>query len=177
MQFNWVSETKRYKLREFHTSDAEALFELNNDPMVLKYTGDKPFESIEAAENFIKAYHHYHDFGFGRWAIIDKETNDFKGWSGLRHSIEKNEVDVGFRIFKTSWNQGIASETAFESLRIGFETFKLNAIYGNVASENLASIKVLQKLGMKNPIPNMLGVFNGFSYVLNNNEWQFMKNL
>jgi ribosomal-protein-alanine N-acetyltransferase len=89
MQFNWVSETKRYKLREFHSSDAEALFELNNDPIVLKYTGDKPFESIEAAENFIQAYHHYHDFGFGRWAIIDKETNDFKGWSGLRHSIEK----------------------------------------------------------------------------------------
>jgi RimJ/RimL family protein N-acetyltransferase len=95
----------------------------------------------------------------------------------LRHSIEKNEVDVGFRIFKTSWNQGIASETAFESLRIGFETFKLKSIYGNVASENIASIKVLQKLGMKNPIHNMLGVFNGFSYVLNINEWQFMKNL
>jgi RimJ/RimL family protein N-acetyltransferase len=177
MQFNWVSETKRYKLREFHASDAEALFELNNDPIVLKYTGDKPFESIEAAENFIHEYHHYHDYGFGRWAVIDKETNDFKGWSGLRHSIEKNEVDVGFRIFKTFWNQGIASETAFESLRIGFETFKLIAIYGNAASENLASIEVLQKLGMKNPVPKMLSELNGFSYVLTQDEWHITKNL
>ena len=55
-------------LREFHISDAPALYELNSDPEVMRYTGDKPFSSIAEAESFVQNYDAYEKYGFGRWA-------------------------------------------------------------------------------------------------------------
>jgi RimJ/RimL family protein N-acetyltransferase len=68
--------TPRLLLREFALKDAPALFELNSDPEVMKYTGDLPFATVNEAEDFIRAYHHYRDHGYGRWSVVLRETGD-----------------------------------------------------------------------------------------------------
>jgi RimJ/RimL family protein N-acetyltransferase len=170
MHFNWVAETKRCKLREFDVSDAVSMYELNSNAKVLKYTGDIPFENVSEAELFLEKYQHYALNGFGRWAVMEKKSNIFIGWCGLRKNIQTDEVDLGFRFFETYWNQGFATETALACLTLGFEKYQLRCIYGNTAIENKGSMKVLQKLGMKAHAPIRMGQFEGLQMILIKNE-------
>ena len=86
------AETERFILREILPIDAEGFFELNADPEVQKYLGNKPITSTTQAIddiNFIRAQ--YLSNGIGRWAIIDKKTNKFIGWTGLKTNNRRNQ--------------------------------------------------------------------------------------
>lgn len=142
-----ILETDRLFLREFHLSDAEKMYELNADPEVIRFTGDPPFTSIEKAQEFLENYTDYQKNGYGRWAVIEKSTGEFIGWCGLKYNEEKL-VDIGFRLFRKTWNKGYATEAAAATLAYGFNTLKLEEIIGRASEENKASISVLMKLGM-----------------------------
>lgn len=141
--------TDRLVLRRFCAQDAAPLFELNSDAEVLRYTGDEPFPNVAAAADFIRGYSHYRDHNFGRWAVTGRESGAFMGFCGLRCSAHTGEVDLGFRLFRKYWARGIATEAARAALKAGFEQFKLGEITGRAMRENLPSITVLQKLGMR----------------------------
>ena len=143
-----IIETPRLYLREFELSDARSMFDLNSDKEVIKYTGDDHFSSESEALNFIKNYDHYKNHGFGRWAVILKENNTFIGWTGLKLN-EENDIDIGFRFFRKYWGRGYASESAEAVLDYGFNFLKIDLIVGRVAPENKASVRILEKLGMK----------------------------
>lgn len=144
-----IAQTNRLFLREFKPVDATFLYLLNKDPEVLQYTGDKAFESIDAAALFIKKYDHYQKYGLGRWAVIGQWDQSFLGWCGLKYSPDLDEYDIGFRFFKTHWNKGYASEAAELALSLGFNRYHLNKIVGRVMKANIASIKVLEKIGLQ----------------------------
>ncbi len=143
-----ILETTRLYLREHTTEDAENAYLLNSDPEVIKYTGDLAFISIDEARDFLEKYNHYEKYGFGRWAVIEKATNVYLGWCGLKYSPELDEFDIGFRVMKKYWNKGYATEAAMACLEIGFKRFGMKIIVGRAMKENLASIKVLQKIGL-----------------------------
>ena len=143
-----IIETPRLYLREFELSDARSMFDLNSDKEVIKYTGDDHFSSESEALNFIKNYDHYKNHGFGRWAVILKENNTFIGWNGLKLN-EEDDIDIGFRFFRKYWGRGYASESAEAVLDYGFNFLKIDLIVGRVAPENKASVRILEKLGMK----------------------------
>lgn len=143
-----ILETERLILREFNSSDSKGLFELNSDMKVLKYTGDKPFQSALEALRFIENYSDYKKNGFGRWAVVSKDTKDFLGWCGLKLNNDAL-VDIGFRFFKKTWNKGFATESAKAVLDYGFDVLNLNEIIGRSSIENKASIRVLEKINMK----------------------------
>ncbi|WP_298308364.1 GNAT family N-acetyltransferase [Flavobacterium sp.] len=145
---NKILETSRTYLRELTIDDALHFHELNADKEVIKYTGDVAFESIEKAKEFLLNYNHYKKFGYGRWAVIDKSNHEFLGWCGLKYTAEVDEVDIGFRFFKMHWNKGFASESAKACIDYGFEKLNLNSIVGRAMEANIASIKVLEKIGM-----------------------------
>lgn len=142
-----IAETNRLILRELRQDDAEHFYELNNDPEVIKYTGDKAFESIEEARSFLKNYSHYRENGFGRWAVIRKDDKVFIGWCGLKLN-EEGYVDIGFRIFQKYWGKGYATEAAKKFIDLGFNRFGLSEIIGRTANENKSSFRVLEKIGM-----------------------------
>lgn len=143
-----VLETERLFLREHTIDDAEYAYNLNLDPEVIKYTGDESFESIDEAQKFLLSYNHYKKYGFGRWAVINKVTQEYLGWCGLKYTPELDEYDIGYRLFKKHWNKGYASEAAIACLKIGFNKFGMKTIVGRAMKENNASIKVLQKIGL-----------------------------
>jgi [ribosomal protein S5]-alanine N-acetyltransferase len=60
-----------------------------------------------------------------------------------------NEYDIGFRFFKEYWNKGFATETSLNCLKYGFTELNLNEIVGRAMVQNTASIRVLEKIGMK----------------------------
>ena len=142
-----ILETERLYLREFELTDAADMFRLNEDWDVIKYTGDPPFTSEEDALQFLQNYDEYHRNNMGRWALIVKETNQFIVWCGLKRH-DDDMVDIGFRLFKTEWGKGYATEAAQATLNYGFKTLNISEIIGRSARENHTSLKVLGKLGM-----------------------------
>lgn len=143
-----IIETPRLILRELSTNDAQNFYELNLNPRVIEFTGDTAFASIDESKNFLQNYSDYQKNGFGRWVVIEKTTNEFLGWCGLKYDSEKNETDIGFRFFEKHWNKGFATESAKACLDYGFKELQLQSIVGRAMKNNLASIKVLEKIGM-----------------------------
>lgn len=143
-----IIETNRLYLRELSVADAENFYLLNSDEDIIKYTGDKAFDSIKEAKLFLENYNPYQEYGYGRWAVIAKSNEEFLGWCGLKYSPEINEVDIGFRFFKKHWSKGYATESAKACIEYGFEKLSLKTIVGRAMEANVASIKVLEKLGM-----------------------------
>ena len=97
-----ITETERLILREFRVSDAEEMFQLNADPDVIRYTHNLPFKSISEAGEFILNYTHYRDYGFGRWAVINKSDNSWLGWCGLKYTPDIDEYDIDFAFLRNT---------------------------------------------------------------------------
>lgn len=143
----YIIETKRLKLRELDLLDAKDFYDLNSNPNVTKYTGDSAFKSIDEAKQFLENYQDYKLNGYGRWAVILKETNQFVGWCGLK--LNDHETDIGFRFFEEEWNKGYATESAIACLNYGFEELKIRRIIGRAMKKNVWSIRVLEKIGLQ----------------------------
>ena len=144
-----ILETNRLYLREFIASDGFHFYHLNNDEDVIKYTGNKPFKSLEEAMDFIKNYSDYKRNGYGRWAVCLKDTNEFLGWCGLKFEEDKAEIDLGYRFYKKYWGKGFATESAKACVNYGFSKLDMNEIVGRATIENKASIEVLKKCNFK----------------------------
>lgn len=140
--------TERTYMRQLTPDDAASFYLLNQDPEVLKFTGDVPFESINAARDFLTQYDQYEKYGVGRLAVIEKSSETFIGWCGLKYNPDKSEYDIGFRFFKTHWNKGFATETAKSCLEFGVTELGITQIVGRAMQANKASISVLEKIGM-----------------------------
>lgn len=146
---NAILETERLWMRKFMVEDAEDMYLLNADPDVLRYTGDKAFESVEESYKFIEKYNPYDTEGFGRWVCVTKDTNEVIGWCGLRMQYDINMVDLGYRFHKRFWGKGYATESGLASIEHGFKDHNLDVIIGRAAHDNIASINVLKKCGMQ----------------------------
>ena len=148
-------ETQRLVLREILPTDIAGMLELDSDPEVHRYLGDSPVtdkERIIDVINFIRQQ--YIDNGVGRWAVIDKATNRFIGWAGLKFVTETindhtNYYDLGYRIIRKFWNKGFATEAATALLNYAFEKLNIEVVCAWVDCDNIASNKVLKKVGFR----------------------------
>lgn len=141
--------TERQLLRPIRATDAAGLFALEADPIIRRFTGDDGFASLEAAERFAREYVSVHATdGMARWAVLDRETGDFLGWCGLRRQKD-GSVDLGYRYRPDTWGRGLATEAARACVAYGFETLALEEIVAWAAPENVASVRILEKLGFQ----------------------------
>ncbi len=143
-------ETDRRILREFTENDVAAFFEMGNNPLVTRYTGDPGFKNLDDALTCLRdrPLADYQRHGYGRWAVVLKATGQVIGFSGLKYLDDLQAVDIGYRLLPAFWGQGLATEAAAPAIRYGFETLHLNEIIGLVDPDNVASVKVLKKLGL-----------------------------
>lgn len=148
-------ETDRLILRNIQLTDIDGMFELDSDPEVHKYLGNKPFKTKSQSEaNIYEIIKQYEIYGIGRWAMVDKMSNEFMGWSGLKFNTitlngHTNFYDVGYRIIKRFWGKGYATESSIAALDYGFNTLNLDTIYGITEKDNQASHQILLKIGLK----------------------------
>lgn len=141
--------TERLSLRPFRKEDGAAMYELNDDPEVLQYTGDTQFADIAAAESFLENYSQYEEYGVGRMTVILKATGEILGWCGLKYHPEEDEYDIGYRFYKRHCGKGYATESAKAIMADGFARIGMKQIVGRARVENTASINVFDKLGME----------------------------
>ena len=146
-----ILETDRLFLREYVEDDAEAFFQLNSDPEVLRFVPDKGLLNVEQARQILVDHPiaDYRKYGFGRGACILKKTGEQIGFAGLKYLEEFGEVDLAFRLMRAYWGMGLATEAALASVRFGFADLGLKRIIGLVMPENKASVRVLEKAGLR----------------------------
>jgi RimJ/RimL family protein N-acetyltransferase len=148
----WI-ETERLILRELLPTDEEAWFEMDSDPRVHQFLGNKPVTDIEQIRMAYQSIRQqYLDNGIGRWAVVEKESGKFIGWTGLKFhdEIENNHinfVDIGYRLHPAYWGKGYATESVKAAIQYGFNHLKLDEIISMVHHENRASKNVMAKCG------------------------------
>jgi RimJ/RimL family protein N-acetyltransferase len=142
-------ETDRLVLRQFVLDDAAAVFRIQSDPEVMRYTGEPPAANIDEIRQMLaeRPIADYARFGFGRWACILKSNGELIGGVGLKYLPELGEVDLGYRLRRDYWGQGFATEAARACVEYGFSKLTLPKIVGLVEPENIASARVLEKAG------------------------------
>ncbi len=86
----------RIYLRPHSLDDLQGFYDLNLDYEVIKYTGDKAFDSVDTAHEFLKSYISSNNPGFGRYAAFLHSTNEYIGWCGLKE--HDTFVDLGYRL-------------------------------------------------------------------------------
>jgi ribosomal-protein-alanine N-acetyltransferase len=147
--------TERLILRELMQEDAAGMFELDADPQVHRYVGNKPIKTMDQASGAIEHIRRqYMENGIGRWAIEEKATGNFLGWGGLKLMRESmnghiNHYDLGYRFIQKYWGLGYATETAVATVDYGFEQMNLAEIFAIAHIENAGSDNVLRKAGLK----------------------------
>jgi ribosomal-protein-alanine N-acetyltransferase len=146
-----VLETDRLILRRQVLEDLDDLWALYCDPEITRYIPDAPRSRDEAKEEL--EWHmngHPKNPDLGLWATIHKETGKFIGRCGLLPwTIDgQDEVEVAYTIAREYWGQGLATEAAQGILRYGFEKLHLPRLISLIDSENAASRRVAEKIGM-----------------------------
>ena len=141
-------ETERLRLRMLKDSDVDNLAALFADPEVMRYVGNgQPANRDEAEKALASIIAHWAREGFGRWAIEEKTTGEFVGYGGLR-SLD-GTPEVVYHFAQRHWGKGFATEMARASLRFGFNDKGFERIVAIAKPGNSASIRVMQKLGMR----------------------------
>ena len=170
--YRFYKQTPRLILREMRPEDAPALFLLNEDPEVLRFTGDVPFASVEQAREFLAAYPStsYLKDGYGRWVCQSRDTDEALGWCGLRMQ-DDGEVDLGYRLLRSCRGRGYATEAAAACLDTGFQELGLTTIVARAANANAASLRVIEKLGMRRRAAVQCHGLDSTLYALTREQW------
>ena len=147
-------ETERLILRRFTENDADALFELYDDPAVMKYlNGGLPADRAEIVTLDLPAFLGYYERfpGYGFWAAIEKRTGEFLGWFHFRPRPEdpEDEPELGYRLHQKAWGQGYGTEGSAALLAKGFTELGVRRVTAFTMTVNHRSRRVMEKLGMK----------------------------
>ena len=147
---------ERIYLRPISLNDLEIMYEMDSDPDVNIFLGNNPVTDLNEMKGIIELIIQQYKMnnGVGRLAVIEKETENFLGWSGLKYHIVKlndkiNIYELGYRFLKKYWGKGFATEAAFLSLDYGFKQLQLDEIYACADIRHDSSNKVLSKIGME----------------------------
>jgi RimJ/RimL family protein N-acetyltransferase len=147
-------ETERLLLRRFTESDVANLHDLDGDPEVMRFVnGGKPVSRDvireETLPRFLRAYERFE--GFGVWAAIERSTGKFVGWFEFypRKDAVPEEVELGYRLRRSAWGKGYATEGSRALIRKGFTELGVQRVVAETMAVNAASRRVMEKAGLR----------------------------
>ncbi|MGV0101889.1 GNAT family N-acetyltransferase [Nostoc sp. DSM 114160] len=147
-----ILETPRLLMRDFVETDWQAVFAYQSDPLYLRYsywTQRTQKDVCEFIQIFIDRQKEQPRTKF-QLTVVLKEENRLIGNCGIRvNDPEMREANIGYELNTQYWGQGYATEAAQAILKFGFEELRMHRIWSWCISENVASVKVLEKIGMR----------------------------
>ena len=147
-------ETDRLVLRRFTPDDVDDLTALDSDPAVMRYiNGGRPTTRDEMRDDYLPWWLAYYERGdrWGFWAAIEKATGAFLGWFHLRpnEGDPDDEPELGYRLVRSSWGKGYATEGSVALVRKAFEELGARRVYASTMVVNGASSRVMEKAGLR----------------------------
>ncbi|ETX00263.1 MAG: hypothetical protein ETSY1_11895 [Candidatus Entotheonella factor] len=146
-----IVETERLYLRRFEDTDRDAYYQcIYADPEVMKtLPAGKPIARADFEARVTRLMvDHWREHGFGPWVVVHKADEVLIGHCGLKYWPVSPDVEVLYALARPYWGQGLATEGARASLRCGFEVLELDHVIAGAFVSNVASRRVLEKLGM-----------------------------
>lgn len=169
-------ETPRLRLRTYKLNDLDRLTVILSNPEVMKYSprgaipkGKEKQVTREILEYFIQ---HWEKYGFGVWAVIEKASRKLIGHCGLNCLPNSPDIEVIYRFDQDYWNQGFATEAAKACLQYAFHSAKLYKIVAIAVPQNVASRRVMEKVGFKYEKDARFYKSNVVYYAITKDEWQ-----
>jgi len=143
--------TARLRLRPFAEADADALFALHSNAHVLRYWDSAPWTERSRAERFLAKSRQVAEAGTGARLAVDRASDGaFLGWCGLTQwNADYRSASLGYCLAEAAWGQGYATEAARALLQWAFDTLDLNRVQAEADTRNVASARVLEKLGFE----------------------------
>jgi RimJ/RimL family protein N-acetyltransferase len=146
-------ETERLVLRPVASDDLDHFAPMDADPEVMRYVGDgRPRTRAEAAAGLDRIAGSWRDHGFGMFAAQVRATGAVAGWVGLAVPAFLPEVlpavEIGWRLRREFWGSGYATEAARAVLPFAFGDCGLDRLVSIRHVDNVASGRVMEKLGM-----------------------------
>lgn len=147
----FVLQTKNLILIKLIKEDAPFILELVNSPSWLQYIGDKNVHSILEAEQYLQngILKCYKENGFGFWLVKDIITGQRLGICGITKRESLDLPDIGFAFLPKYQSMGYGYEAALATLKYVKENLRIDSIVAIANKENIASNKLLIKIGMK----------------------------
>jgi len=144
-------ETERIILRKMSLNDAKDMFEYAQDSEVSKYTGWYTHNSIQDTKLFLQyTINNYKNNHISNWGIVHKAEEKFIGTAGfIDWNIEHSRAEIGYTLSGKYWRKGYMTEVVNAIIYFGFTTMMLNRIEAKCVIENIASARVMEKVGMK----------------------------
>lgn len=140
-------ETERLVVRHFCPDDLDVFAALIADPVVMRYIGEGITLSREDTAYWIGVCQKkYADRGYGTSAVFHKDGS-FLGYCGVVRAPDRDFDELTYTLHRHAWGQGYATEVAGAMLAYVFERASLDHIYATVYPDNVASLRVLEKLG------------------------------
>ncbi|SDM75316.1 GNAT family N-acetyltransferase [Allokutzneria albata] len=176
-------ETERLVLRRFTESDVDNLVELDGDPEVMRYIDEAATPRSEVENDILpRFFWYYENFAYyGFWAAQDR-AGRFLGWFHFRpnEGAPDGEVELGYRLRKSAWGKGYATEGSRALIELGFRRAGAERVTANTMFVNSGSRRVMEKCGLRyvrtyheeheNPLP---GTEHGeVEYALTREEWE-----
>jgi RimJ/RimL family protein N-acetyltransferase len=178
-------ETDRLVLRRFTEDDVDNLVELDGDPEVMHFiNGGRPTPRHEIEADILPTFIDYYTrfAGYGFWAAIEKSSGRFVGWFHFRPAkgAHPTEVELGYRLRKSAWGKGYATEGSRALIDKGFAELGVQRVVAFTMVVNVASRRVLEKAGLRfvrrfhQPWPDYIeGEEEGdVEYALLRSEWE-----
>jgi RimJ/RimL family protein N-acetyltransferase len=146
-----IAETERLILRHFRTSDAEAMDRVLGDAYVMRF-GEGP-QTADRVRFWIRREitDRYRTWGFGKWAVVERASDEVLGYCGLARFNDRvlpGEVEIGYRLARPHWGKGYATEAARATVAHAFGALDLPRVIAVIDPENVASLRVAEKLHM-----------------------------
>ena len=144
-------QTERLILRPMTVGDADFNLELLNDPSFIRNVGDRKVRTLEGAKAYITngPVASYANNGFGLYLVELRQSGESMGMCGLIQRNTLKDVDIGYAFLPKFWSKGYAFEAALAMKHYAQDELGLNRLVAVVDPENLSSIRLLEKLGMK----------------------------
>ena len=146
-----ILETERLLLRELTIDDSAFIFTIVNTDGWLQNIGDRNVNSKKEAINYLKGpFESYKKNNFGMWLIEEKASSNAVGLCGLIDRPLLDDIDIGFALLPQFTKKGFAYEAAKATMNYAKEVLKIDRVVAICNTDNLASIRLLEKLGLQN---------------------------
>ncbi|HEY8457669.1 MAG TPA: GNAT family N-acetyltransferase [Actinopolymorphaceae bacterium] len=142
-------ETPRLILRTWRRSDWPAFAAINADPQVMEHLGGRPMRPIDSDALADRIDDHWREWGYGLYAVELRATRAMIGFIGLsHHRALPDEVEIGWRLARSAWGQGLATEGALAVRDLAYDVLGLQSLISITVPENSRSLRVMEKIGL-----------------------------
>lgn len=143
-------ETPRLLLRPFQPADASVAYNWLTDAEIMRYMPTGQDDTMEQVEARLARYiAHQQQHGYSRWLMFDRVSGEPMGDAGLLFMPATGEIELGYRLLKPWWGQGLATEAAVAWLQYAFDHLGLTEVIAFSHPDNYGSVRVMQKTGFR----------------------------